>query len=389
MRRLPRRAGTTLNAESLINDATALTLYGVAVSAATTGAGVSAAGIVGRLLLSSVIAIAVGLATGCVALWVRRFLPDSLAQNTVSLLTPFVAFLPAQAAHASGVLAVVICGLVVAYGGPSLIPAATRRQAFGFWQITSYVLNGSLFILTGLQFRSILRGIEGESPAHVAALCGVAIGGVVGTRLIWFNTTPYVIRAIDRRATQRALRVPARQRLPLAWAGLRGAVSLAAALAVPETVPYRADMVAVTFAVITFTLTVQGTTFPLVLRWAGIPKDTRMMDEERLAMRTALESALEALPEVARNLGAPDTARDHVLAEYARELTRYPEPTTEAPGKGTPDWRAALKYAIIPVKRGALLQLRDSRRIDDTVLRRVQERLDVEEIRLAEQTNRH
>lgn len=122
VRRLPRRSGTTLNTESLINDATALTLYGVAVTAATTGAGLSAAGVVGRLFLSAVIAIAVGLVTGFVALWVRRFLPDSRAQNAVSLVTPFVAFLPAQAAHASGVLAVVTCGLVVVYGGKQQFP---------------------------------------------------------------------------------------------------------------------------------------------------------------------------------------------------------------------------------------------------------------------------
>jgi CPA1 family monovalent cation:H+ antiporter len=397
---LPRRSLTTLRAESLINDGTALVLYGVAVSAAVAGSGISLGSLTLEFVLSYVVAIAVGLAVGFVAVWVRRFLHDSRLENTLSVLTPFLAFLPAELLHVSGVVAVVVCGLVLSQGGPRWIPARTRVQGFGFWEVSTYILNGSLFVLIGLQFHLIVTSLDAASWQLVGGLSLAAIGLVIGIRIAWFNTTPYVIRLLDRRPSQRARRVSARQRFPLAWAGFRGAVSLAAALALPlemtsgEALPGRDVLIAVTFAVILFTLLVQGLTMPAVVRWARLPPDPTEAYENLLAERVALEAAVDALPEAAAELGAPDEVLDGMLTEYRGRLERLHRSMdddhltlveVEAEDDET-DYAGQLRLAVLPAKREAIIALRDERRIDDVVLRRIQARIDAEELRLSAQS---
>jgi Na+/H+ antiporter len=221
--RLPRRQATLVRAESLINDGTALAVYGVAVWVAVGTLDIGPGDVALRLAWSYVGGIAVGLAVAGLAVLVRRRLHDVRLENLVGLLTPFVAYLPAELAGASGVVAVVTTGLALTQIPATLIPARTRVQSRAFWNLTSYLLNGALFVLIGLELHAV---VAGRGAGELLAASGIALLValvVVGTRLVWTNTTPYLIRAIDRRASQRARRVSFRQRQPIAWAGFRGA----------------------------------------------------------------------------------------------------------------------------------------------------------------------
>jgi CPA1 family monovalent cation:H+ antiporter len=326
---------------------------------------------------------------------VRRRLHDVRLANLLSLLTPFVAYLPAEMLHVSGVVAVVTCGLALTQAGPRVVDAQTRVQARAFWTLTTFLLNGALFVLVGLQLHVVVEGLD---VAEVVAGLGTAVvvwTVVVGTRLLWTNTLPYVIRAIDRRPAQRLRRVGFRQRQPGAWAGFRGAVSLAAALAVPavhdgEAVVGRDMLLLVTFGVIALTLVVQGLTLPAVVRWARLPDDPRDAAEERLARQTATRAALAALDQRAIDLGVPDAVAGRVREEYSAHLATLELKARVADGGLDLDHtiesmvaERSLRLALLADKRTAVLRLRQQREIDDTVLRRVQAQLDVEEVRLA------
>src|SRR5215204_2316279 len=254
MRRLdaPRRLISTIEGEGLFNDATALVAYRVAVAAVVAGSfSLAEAGL--QFVLGAAGGVAVGLAVGAIAAEIRKRTIDTQVNVTISLLTGYAAFVPADAIGASGVLATVTAGIYMGIRGPQILPARTRLQGYFVWDILDFIINSILFVLIGLQLRA-----------------------VVDTRLVWFFTVPYLIRAIDRRPAQRARRVGARWRLVMAWSGMRGAVSLAVALALPLTTdagggfPERDLIVFLTFAVIFFTLVVQGLSLPTLIRRLGV-----------------------------------------------------------------------------------------------------------------------
>ena len=396
--RLPRRQATLLRAESLINDGTALAVYGVAVGAAVGALHVGPGGAALRLAWSYAAGIAVGLVIAGLAVLVRRRLHDVRLENLVGLLTPFVAYLPAELLHASGVVAVVTAGLALTQIPPTLIPARTRVQSRAFWSLTSYLLNGALFVLIGLELHAV---VAGRSATALLAGCGVVLAvalAVIGTRLVWSNTTPYLIRLLDRRPAQRLRRVGFRQRQPIAWAGFRGAVSLAAALAIPATttdggpLAGRDLVLLVTFGVIVVTLVVQGLTLPAVVRWAQLPEDRAETDEQRLAQREATRAALEAVEDRAAELDVPDDVAERIRADYEEHLRELELKYAVLDGGAAEDDRttlAALKaerrlrIALLADKRRALASLRHAHEIDDLVLVRMQAQLDAEEVRLA------
>jgi CPA1 family monovalent cation:H+ antiporter len=293
---------------------------------------------------------------------------------------------------------VVSAGLALTQIPPTLIPARTRVQSRAFWSLTSYLLNGALFVLIGLELHAVVAGL---SASRLLAASGSALLVslvVVGTRLVWLNTTPYLIRALDRRPAQRTRRLGFRQRQPIAWAGFRGAVSLAAAIAVPASAAGggplggRDVVLLVTFGVIVFTLVVQGLTLPAVVRWARLPEDRRDTDEQRLAQREATLAALDAVEERAEELHVPDEVWKQVHADYEEHLHELELKDSFLEGAAEDrdrDSLAALKaerrlrLALLADKRRALARLRSERRIDDLVLVRMQNQLDAEEVRLA------
>lgn len=389
-RGLPRRTLTTLRAESLVNDGTALVLFAIAVDVAANGRVFSWGSAVGTFALSYVGGVAAGLLVAWLATQARKVLREPLLENTVSVLTPFTAFLLAELVHASGVLAVVTCGLVLSQVGPRLVGARTRLQGLAFWQVTTFLLNATLFVLVGLQLRTAVNGLASYSLGEAVRDTLLVAVTVMGVRLVWSYTAPYVIRMLDRRPQQRLRRVGARHRFPSAWAGFRGGVSLAAALAVPEGVPGRDLIIVVTFGVILATLLVQGLTLPAVLRWARLPEDGAVAQEQRLAELTATQAGLAALPDVAARLAVPDSVAEQVRAEYEERLHALDDHTdadlVDHDVEAEREERAAhqrLRAALLDDKRAAVVRLRDARQIDDIVLRRVQARLDAEEVRLA------
>lgn len=380
--RLAHRQLTILRAESLINDGTALVVFAIAVAVATGERQLTWYAPLGDFALSYLGGAAVGIVVTWLRIQAQKIMNGVPAMESgLSVLTPFLAFLVAEEIGASGVLAVVVAGLALSQFGPRVISARTRLQTQGFWQVTTFLLNGALFVLVGLQLNSAVRDVGG-ALSHAVGMALAVAGTVIATRLLWSYTTPYIIRALDRRPAQRLRRVSARHRLPIAWSGFRGAVSLAAALAVPSSVPFRNELIIVTFGVILVTLVVQGLTLPAVLRWAHLPVDRALEEEYVLASRRAVEAGLAAMPEMAARLGVSMGAVDRLTADYQAKLDRLVSGASEEPGP--PDERMEvelLRNALLPVKRATVVALRDQHVISDTVLLRLQAGLDAEENR--------
>jgi CPA1 family monovalent cation:H+ antiporter len=395
---MPRRMLTSLRAESVINDGTALVLFAVAVAVATGAQAFSWGNALGSFTISYLGGTVVGLLVACLAFWARRRSHERLPENGIYVVTPFVAFLLAEQIHASGVLAVLVCGLALSHVGPHLGCGRSRLQTDGFWQLTTFLLNGALFVLVGLQLPDALHDLALSSYSLGQGLRDTLLvsAAVIGTRLVWFNTVPYLIRAVDRRPQQRARRMGARQRVPLALAGFRGGVTLAAALAVPTTMdnglPFRGRglIVIVAFGVILVTLLVQGLTLPAVLRWAQLPDDGAEAREQRLAEHTTAAAGLAALPPTAARLGVPPAVADRVHADHEEHMHTVADPGTAGHDAAAAGPNAQhrhhdhrLRRALLPHQRAAIIRLRNSGTIDNVAVQRELARLDAEELRLS------
>lgn len=387
-KRMPRRILTTLHAESLINDGTALVLFSVGLGLIVGGTEPGVLGLAERFVGASVGGIAAGLLVGGVVILVRRRLDDPLREGALSVLTPFVAFLLAEFVHASGVLAVVVVGLMLSYAAPRVIRARSRVLAYGFWDLATFLINGSLFVLLGLQIPRALRAVTSLSVQRALVVGVVATGVVVLTRMLWIHLAAFAFLVVDRRAAQQDERVNWRVRTALGWAGFRGAVSLAAALAVPVTTPTgtpvreRDLIIFATAVVILLTMLIQGPTLPAVVGWAGLVGDSRRLGELRLARTRATEAALAALPDVADRLGAAPDAVDRIRADYEQSLDDVRSADEGRAAERARELDRRLRLAVLEHKRREITRLRDSNEIDDIVLREVQAVLDIEEIRL-------
>ena len=399
---LPRRDQTVLRAETLINDGTALVIYAVAVGMAVGELEVGPLGVAGRLVGSYAGGIVVGLVAAIVVVAIRRRLDDTRLDGVLSVLTSFLAYLPAELMHVSGVVAVVACGLTLTRISSGLGSGRTRVQSEGFWALGTFLLNGALFVLIGLELQAVVDGRTATELWAAVGATGLIVLTVIGTRLIGTNLMIYLIRAVDRRPAQRLRRVGFRGRLPIQWAGLRGAVSLAAALAIPTTTvggspPQGRDTVLlVTFGVITVLLVVQGLTLPAVVRFSRVTQDPAEDREQRLAEITATEAAATALARRAAELDVPEGAVSRVRISYAATLRRQHIEEALAAGHVTdPDVHAAesrvleeadaeraLLLALLEDRREAVIRLRDEHAVDDGVVRRIEAALDAEEVRL-------
>ncbi|RSM78575.1 Na+/H+ antiporter [Kibdelosporangium aridum] len=386
-RGLPARSMTLLRAESLINDGTALVIFGVAVSVTAGGETFSFGNVSWLFVLSFGGGALAGVATAWLAVQVRKRLDNPLHENTLSVLTPFVAFLLAEVVHASGVLAVVVCGLILSQIGPRLVRADTRTQNSAFWSLSTFLLNGALFVLVGLQANTAARDLSSTGVLSGLALVGLISVAIIGVRLLWLFTTPYIIRALDRRPQQRQLRSSARSRLVNGLCGFRGAVSMAAALAVPEGFPGRDLIVFVTAGVIIVTLVGQGLLLAPVVHWAHLPEDTQFDEERAMAILTSAEAAFEAMPKIAAELGTDPLIIERTRREYEKRLKLLrqgdAEDDEDHPYRRLENDYQALRLAMIAHKRTTIVRLRDERQIDDTVLRNIQTQLDLEELRLS------
>jgi Na+/H+ antiporter len=393
MRRLgaPRRVVDLVEGESLVNDAAALVAYRVALAAAVSGGfSLGEAGV--ELLVSAGGGVAVGVAVGWVVAQLRRRLDDAPTEITISLATGYLAFLPAEHLHVSGVLAVVSAGLYMGWRSPELTSPSTRLQAFAVWEVLTFLLNATLFVLIGLQLPVVVDGLTGRTPLELAGDAALVLVVVVGVRFAWLFTVPYVIRAIDRRPRQRELRVGAGPRAVVAWSGLRGAVSLATALAVPiETeagrpFPGRDLIVFVTFVVVLVTVVGQGLTLPALIRRLGVVDDGSEEEQEVLAAR--LHSSARVLAEldvIAAEGWAGEEDLDLVRGRYLQRKRRFAARAGKIEDDGYEDAsqvRQRLVRRVIAEERRAIVGLRNAGEISNEVMHRLERELDLYETHL-------
>ncbi|WP_277601730.1 cation:proton antiporter [Rhodococcus sp. X156] len=398
-RTLPRRDFQILKAESLTNDGTALVVYALAVGVAV-GGHYTALDVTGRVLLSYLGGVAVGAAVAGVADLVMRPLREAPAINLALLLVPFVAYLLAEQVEASGVLAVVVAGLIIAFHTNRLSTAASRRQTESAWPLGSYVLNGTLFVLIGLEVQAVARYLQPTDVARLLLTVVVVWLGLLVIRFAFITTSVMLIRLLDRRPSQRLRRRTYRSRVVSAVAGFRGAVSLAIALSVPVTMndgqplAAREEIIFVTAGVVVLTLLVQGPLLPVVVRWARLPQDDAG-GELRLAEYAIAATAVAALPTVIATHGASEAVRARLAHDYQHQLHQASGEQDGGALDGAEVLPGAhqlplehdeeytrLRLALMEHKREELNRLRHSGTIDDSVALRVQTRLDIEELRL-------
>ncbi|OBH88478.1 Na+/H+ antiporter [Mycobacterium sp. E2989] len=392
-KKLPRRSVTVLKAESLINDGTALVLFAVTVHVAIGGSAITPPDLVGRFVGSYLGGIAAGLLVGGAVTLLRKRIDAPQEEMALSVLTPFAAFLLAQSMDCSGVVAVMVAALVLAYAGPVVIRARSRLQAYAFWDSATFLLNGSLWVFVGVQIPGALRGIAGVDGGirHALFIALAVTAVVILSRIFWGELTVLLIRLIDRRQAQRERRVSWRQRFVTAWAGFRGAVSLAAALAVPTTTlsgapfPDRSLLIFIVVVVILTTVLVQGTTLPAVVRWAQMPEDVAHSEELQLARTRGVRAALDALPAVADEVGVGDDLRRRLQKEYEEKAAlalATEDGSTNNHLVKKKELVRRVRLGVLDSKRREITALRNQNLIDDIVLRELQNEMDLEEVQL-------
>jgi Na+/H+ antiporter len=396
MRRVgaPRRMVNVLEGESLVNDATALVAYKVAVAVAI-GESVSADHTVLTFFVDVAGGVAIGLAVGWAIAEVRKRISDVNTELTISLFSAYGAFVPADRLGVSGVLAVVTCGLVLGFRAPEIASPESRMQGFALWSILTFLINATLFILIGLQLPAIVNGLSGQPATEVVGYAAAVCAAVIAIRFIWNFVITALIRTIDRRPSQRARRAGWRVRVVGGWAGMRGAVSLAAALALPlhtnsgQPLPGRDLVQFITFALILVTVVGEGLTLPWLIRRLGVTDDGA--DEENEELKARLVIARAALDRV-DELEGEDWTRDETI-ERVRALYRFRKRRfaaragmlEDADSDGIEERSLAyqrMMHEIFVAQRGELVRLRNERRISADVMRRVERELDLEEARL-------
>jgi CPA1 family monovalent cation:H+ antiporter len=381
----PRRVISAVEGESLINDGTALVAYKVAAAAALGGSfSLWDAGL--KFLLEGAGGVLIGLAVGWLIAEVRGRLDDIPVEITISLLSGYAAYLPAERLGCSGVLAAVTAGIVVGWQAPRISTASMRLQGFAVWETLVFLLNALLFVLTGLQLPLILDGLAGQSAATLVGQAVAISLAVILTRIAWLQTTPFVIRALDRRPQQRARRVGWRARMIVAWSGMRGSVSLAAALALTADFPQRDVVLLMTFAVIFTTLVLQGLTLPMLIRRLDVRDDGAEAREELLGRRAAVDAALAHIDELAGAEWTHEDTADRMRRAYGYRRRRLAALAGEPEDEENYEHRT-VKYqkmvrAVLDAQRTELVRLRNAGTISNEVMHRLERELDLEDERL-------
>ncbi|MFI9342291.1 Na+/H+ antiporter [Streptomyces sp. NPDC052773] len=387
---LPSRITTILQGESLVNDATAITAYRVALAAAV-GEGATWAGGIGEFLLAAVGGIGIGLLLMMPIHWLRTHLKEALLQNTLSLLIPFVAYGVAEQVHASGVLAVVVVALYLGHRAWE-VDFATRLQEDAVWKMVAFVLESSVFALIGLQLPVVLRGL-GEYEGADAAWYAIALFlVVVVARFVWVYPATFLPRALSARIREREENPTWKGAFVISWAGMRGVVSLAIAFSIPVTMhggedfPGRNLILFLTFTTVIGTLVVQGLTLPPLIRLLRLPGRDRQAETlaeanaQAQASRAAEQRLDDLLADERNTLPGPLADRLRTVLERRRnavwERLGQPNPIT---GETADDTYRRLAREMIGAEREVFVKLRDLRYIDDEMLRTLLRRLDLEE----------
>jgi Na+/H+ antiporter len=384
---VPRRLTDIIEGESLVNDGMALVLLRTAIVAAVSGVfSPWAAG--GRLMLNIVGGVVIGLAVGYVIRRVRRVLDNPPLEVTLGFLTGYFAFLPASALGVSGVLAVVTAGVYLGWYTPELTSSQTRMEGDGFWEILTFLLNVLLFGLVGLQLRPILDSLSGRGGWSLVGEAAVIALAVIVIRILWVFPATYLPRWLIPRVREHDPYPPLRYPAFVAWNGMRGAVTIAAALLIPLTTdagtpfPGRDLIIFFAFSVVLATLVVQGLSLPAVIRALGLEEDDGGADaEEALARVRGAEAALQRLDELVGEAWVLDDTAERLRGLYRFRIDRF-SARVDPDGDGKIEKRS-LKYQrlrreLLDAERGAVVELRNAGEISDEVMRRVERDLDLE-----------
>jgi Na+/H+ antiporter len=392
---LPRRVVTILEGESLVNDGTALVLYRTAVAAAVAGSfSVLGAGL--DFVFSGIGGVAIGLLVGWVVSRVRTWVEDPLVETTIALFTGYAAYLPAEELGASGVLAVVAAGLYISLRSPQMTSPRNRLQVFEVLWTMDFLLNSLLFILVGLQLHTIFGGLSGDSsPAKLVLYAALVSLTVVGTRLVWTFPMAYFPRRLSRRLRERDPLPPWPQVTVVAYAGMRGAVSLAAALSLPLTTqggdpfPGRDLIIFLTFCVILVTLVAQGLSLPYLIRRLGVEDEGEEEREETEARLRTAEAALEKIGQLEDEEWVHEDTAERMRELYEYRRRRFAARSDGHSETGEEDGYEERSVAyqrfrqeLLGAERETLLRLRNEGRISEGVRRRIERDLDLEEARL-------
>ncbi|WP_460106697.1 Na+/H+ antiporter [Streptomyces sp. YKOK-J1] len=387
---LPSRITTILQGESLLNDATAITAYKVALAAAI-GEGATWAGGIEEFLIASVGGVGVGLLLMAPLHWLRTHLREPLLQNTLSLLIPFVAYAVAEQVHASGVLAVVVVALYLGHRAWE-VDFATRLQEDAVWKMVAFILESAVFALIGLQLPVVLKGLgeyEGVTAAWYAVVVFVV---VVLARFVWVYPAAFLPRQMSERIRTREENPTWRGAMVTSWAGMRGVVSLAIAFSIPLTVhgghafPQRNLILFLTFTTVIGTLVLQGVTLPPLIRLLRFPSRDRQAEtlaeaNAQAQASLAAESRLEELLSDERNALPPPLAERlrSVLERRRNAVWERLGQVNPVTGESVDDTYRRLSRDMISAERAVFVRLRDHRYIDDEMLRALLRRLDLEE----------
>lgn len=387
---LPSRLTTILQGESLVNDATAITAYRVALAAAV-GEGATWAGGIGEFLLAAVGGIGIGLVLMVPLHWLRTHLQEALLQNTLSLLIPFVAYGVAEQVHASGVLAVVVVALYLGHRAWE-VDFATRLQEGAVWKMVAFLLESAVFALIGLQLPVVLKGL-GEYKGLTAAWYALAVFlVVVAARFVWVYPATFLPRLLSERIRSRESNPTWKGAFVIGWAGMRGVVSLAIAFSIPVTMHDGSDfgernlLLFLTFTTVIGTLVVQGVTLPTLIRLLKLPG--RDAQAETLAEANAQAQASRAADKLLTDLlddernALPEPLADRLRTVLERRRNAVWErlgQVNPVTGESHDDTYRRLSREMIGAERAVFVRLRDGRYIDDEMLRALLRRLDLEE----------
>ena len=382
----PRRIVTVLEGESLVNDSTALIAFKFAVAAATIGT-FSLADATLEFVLSVAGGIAIGLAVGFAMAEARRGVEDVPTEAVLSLVGPYFAYLPADAIAASGVVSAVTAGIYLGWRAPQLTTAQTRIQLYAVWELLVFLLNSMLFVLVGLQLPSVLDGLSGESPAQLAGYAVAIALTVMAVRFIWVGPLMLLPVRLFRRMRQIEDPPPLRHITIIAFTGMRGAVSLAAALAIPPELAQRDLIVFLVFTTILWTVCVEGLSLPWLLRVLDVRDDGTAKVEEDEARLHAAHAAIRRVEELTEEDWVREDTAQRVRGQFEFRRRRFAARMGDGDGDDEDhDGRSAdyqrLIREVLSAQREALVGLRREGRIGDEVLRRVERDLDLEETRL-------
>ena len=386
---LPKRIVTILEGESLVNDATGLIAYRYAIGATATGTFIWWLATANFVYVAGV-GIIIGLLLGVLVLWIHKITPDNATTDTTfTFLTPYAAYLIAEAFHTSGVLAVVTCGLYTSWNSSEIFSHSTRLQAYAVWDTIIFILNGIIFILIGLQLPLILKNLEEHSLFTLISYGAIVSVATIVVRIIWVYPGSYLPRILSKKVREREPRPSMKMVSIVAWSGMRGVVSLAAALALPlmvsENVPFpnRDLVIFLTFSVIFTTLVLQGLTLPALVKWAGVKGDDTEHRAEQEARHRIAVSVIEHIEEN-YSLSLSDEVLNQVKSKYELRVQRLQKDNNQRKlSEEQLNELHRIQQELLKMERQFILALRKNRKISDESLRKIEHELDLEESRLA------